>query len=480
MDKNLPALKPYLDSLKQLCSCLSKEDLMELILSLAKEVPAKQRNGFLETIDRLSRERPPLAADEGILEEIEALKEEIGRRIASIEDGSYHEDHYQEYGDYGRYGRRGSYYYDDYDEGFPDTLSEDQKFQLESFFQEAADLFLSGQLASAREVYAALYRVVENPYDEDDDVDYSVSDYNLDVEMREARARYCRCVYETTPVPERVPAMLDAMNLQARLSGSRFDVHENNHPMFCDVMDCRPGELTERDQFLPEWRQALRGQSSDRADMLLLEAVYLMEGLPGVQSLVRTWGARQPRAWLFWIWLLVKLRLMTGRIEAAFDKARKIRTLGWSYGEDAGAMLFAAVLSLLCLHRIEAAVVIRRVLKRYGDSGHAGHAFDGEPKQATEDRAGRGICSSEETLRGLQKASVSEEQKHRYLSWALETGRKRIEQIVSNKHRGAYDRAAETLGALAECYLLNGEEEKSRSLIDDIQEPEVQSLPGLP
>ncbi len=34
-------------------------------------------------------------------------------------------------------------------------------------------------------------------------------------------------------------------------------------------------------------------------------AWYLMEGLPGVQSLVRTWGARQPRAWLFWIWLLV-------------------------------------------------------------------------------------------------------------------------------------------------------------------------------
>jgi len=397
------------------------------------------------------------------------------------------------------------------------------------------------------------------------------------VEMREARARYYRCVYETTPVPERVPAMLDAMNLQARLSGSRFDVHENNHPMFCDVMDCRTGELPQRDQFLQEWRQALRGQGSDRADMLLLEAVYLMEGLPGVQSLVRTWGARQPRAWLFWIWLLVseddwpavaavgeealpvvgdgqfraliaeklldagaeisrpdlvlkgrrevfcsvpgeapllqlieeaerqnlrdaeleqalefvcsreniektllvKLLLMTGRIEAAFDKARKIRALGWSYGEGAGAMLFAAVLSLLCLHRIEAAVVIRRVLKRYGDSGHAGHAFDGESKQATEDRAGRGICSSEEILRGLQKASVSEEQKHRYLSWALETGRKRIEQIVSNKHRGAYDRAAETLGALAECYLLNGEEKKSRSLIDEYRNQRYNRYPAF-
>jgi len=183
-------------------------------------------------------------------------------------------------------------------------------------------------------------------------------------------------------------------------------------------------------------------------------------------------------------------RRLAGRIEAAFDKARKIRTLGWSYGEDAGAMLFAAVLSLLCLHRIEAAVVIRRVLKRYGDSGHAGHAFDGEPKQATEDRAGRGICSSEETLRGLQKgseeilrglqkASVSEEQKHRYLSWALETGRKRIEQIVSNKHRGAYDRAAETLGALAECYLLNGEEEKSRSLIDEYRNQRYNRYPAF-
>lgn len=69
--------------------------------------------------------------------------------------------------------------------------------------------------------------------------------------------------------------------------------------------------------------------------------------------------------------------------------------------------------------------------------------------------------------------------KHRYLSWALETGRKRIEQIVSNKHRGAYDRAAETLGALAERYLLNGEEEKSRSLIDEYRNQRYNRYPAF-
>jgi len=173
---------------------LSNEGLTDIILGLAKEVPAKQRIGFLETIDRLSQKQPPVAWDDEILSEIEALKGDIGKRVASIEDGSYYEDHYHEHR------------YWDYD--------------------------------------------------------------------------------------NELPAMLAAMNLHARLNGSRFDVYENNHPMFCDVADSRPGELAERDLFLSRWRDALSGQSSDRADMLLIEATYLLEGLDGVQSLVRTWGGR--------------------------------------------------------------------------------------------------------------------------------------------------------------------------------------------
>ena len=97
MHKNLFVLNLYLESVKKRCSRSSKQELTEIILGLAKEVPAKQRPGFLEAIDRLTREHSPVVVYEQILRRIEALKAEIGQRIASIQDGTYCEDHYQGY-----------------------------------------------------------------------------------------------------------------------------------------------------------------------------------------------------------------------------------------------------------------------------------------------------------------------------------------------------------------------------------------------
>jgi len=74
MNKNRIALEPFLESVKEQCSCLSNEGLTEIILGLVKEIPAKQRAGFLRTIDRLSQEQPPAAWDEEILSQIEALE----------------------------------------------------------------------------------------------------------------------------------------------------------------------------------------------------------------------------------------------------------------------------------------------------------------------------------------------------------------------------------------------------------------------
>lgn len=165
--------------------------------------------------------------------------------------------------------------------------------------------------------------------------------------------------------------------------------------------------------------------------------------------------------------LLVKMLLMAGRIDTAFEKGGKIRALGWSYGERAGAVLFGGILSFLCMDRIEEAAIIRRVLLRYADSNSERYAFAEESDDGPEDRAGPGICISGEILRGLKETTVSAEEERKYLLWAVRTGRRRIEQIVFNRHRRAYDRAAEVLGSLAECYVLNGEEKKGRAIISE-------------
>ena len=83
------------------------------------------------------------------------------------------------------------------------------------------------------------------------------------------------------------------------------------------------------------------------------------------------------------------------------------------------------------------------------------------------------ICINHETdvsfyqaiLAGLKQKRFSKVKKVEYFTWAEKIGKKRIEHIVSNKHRNAYDRAAQVLGALAEVYLATGQKKKATGIV---------------
>jgi broad specificity phosphatase PhoE len=550
----LLGLKPYLESLKEQCDRLSKQELTEVLLGLAKEARPRQRAAFLEKIDRLSRSNPQARWDEGILAEIEALKAEIGERIASIRDGTYHDREFEEHG------------FPEYDDETPEELSEEQQERLEGFFEDASQLFLSGDMKRARKVYASLLGLMAEPTEGERSAG-CLSCYPLQTDLREARARHARCVYETTPLPRRAPALLAVMKPEARLSEQEFDIYDNLYPMLADVMDSRPGELPDKDAFLARWLQALSGNRSDRARMLLLEAALLLEGPPGVYAQVRRWGEAQPRAWLFWMrfltrkedwpavgaaasealpkiagcglrsriaeqlaeagrragrpdWILagqrelffsgpnddrllrlieeasdqgardeelkkaldfvvaaprgleglrVKLLLMAGRLDEAFQAAARTAAIGWSYSESAGAVLFGSVLAFACRRQLDAAVTVKRVLARHADAERRARFFDEESDGYGGRRSSPEPASSvaAEILRGLENASVTTQQEEQFLQWAIRIGSKRIEQIVSSQHRSAYQRAAEVLGALAECFLLRGDMAKARDTMQE-------------
>ncbi len=548
MKEKLLSLRPYVELIEKHCNSLSKKELMDIILGLAKEVPSRKRIEFLDKISDLSRKGVHVSWSGDILQQIEALKEDILNRIASIEDGSYYED----YDDL--------YYYDDEE---PDPVSGEQKEELEGFFKEASDLFLSDQLEEARKIYETLFDLLNNP---DPSQDYYSSplipDYHLDIEMREARARYCRCVYETSNPKDRTKEMLEAIDLHAPLRRDRFDIYENNYPMLLDVVNAKTGELPEWGKFLFGWKEALLRENTDRANLLLLEAVDMMEGLDGVKRHVHKWKQKQPMGYLYWIqqlesrgdwkavasaceealsvlpqnnlraqaakklvsaggmlnkWvlvlkgkrevfyslpgdshllvlleeaqkhderskeitgvldhlyrkekekrsLLVKALLMAGRLGEAFEKAKRSKALGWSYGENEGAVLFAAILSALVLKRIDEANIIKKVLERYADSYM--DKFSGfEEEEKTE----KNLRVSDEILLGLKDIVISEEEKQKYITWAENLGKRRIDSIVSNKHRKAYRRAAEVLVALAECFYLLGEKDDSKRIIEDFR-----------
>jgi hypothetical protein len=79
----------------------------------------------------------------------------------------------------------------------------------------------------------------------------------------------------------------------------------------------------------------------------------------------------------------------------------------------------------------------------------------------------------------LRSATTSPEEITQYRLWAMSIGRRRVEQIVCAKHRGAYDRAAEVLAALAECCVLNGDEEGGRDLIDEYRNRKFNRYPAF-
>ncbi len=281
------ALKPYLEALKAHCEALSKEGLIETILNLAQEVPVAERGEFLEKIRALSPEVAPQAREaeknfEAILfERIAALREEIEERISSIEDGTYwdHVD-YEEQG---------------YEEEDPDRVTEEQLDELEQLFVEAGGIFLAGQLDTARRLYVDLFAILGS----DEDIPLGFS--RLSLVLGEGKARFCRCVYETTEKERRVEEFFQCMDIGAAMNRFRLDLSSELFPMLQGVIDARPGDLPELDSFLPAWEKRLARSHTSRAAVLRLEALDRLEGTEGLSRLARQWKAGQPIGYLFWI-----------------------------------------------------------------------------------------------------------------------------------------------------------------------------------
>jgi hypothetical protein len=70
----------------------------------------------------------------------------------------------------------------------------------------------------------------------------------------------------------------------------------------------------------------------------------------------------------------------------------------------------------------------------------------------------------------LPRLSLSKEQQKTLLVWCLNVAKRRTEAIVSDKHRGSYDKAARLLGACAEVLRLRGEPAAADTLLEKIRE----------
>jgi len=536
------ALKPYLEKITGYCSTLSNQELTDILIRLARDIPTSGRVNFLEKIEsclpgRRSATMPDTDPVEQILDDIEALKENIEERIRVIEDGSYWDDP-DVWGEDGYY------------EEEPDYISEDQEEEFGSFFNDAERLFLDDRLADARKVYEALFNLI---HDIREEAYFSPPD---EIDIREARARYCRCVYETANTDKRLHEFIGAMQVDVS-DPYHENEYDEDYPLMQDVIDAKPGEMADLESFLPAWEKALiKKGTKGRPAGLLLETVNRLEGINGVSRLAQEWKDSQPQGYVFWLNILKKQNdqkdiirvsteglkalkegrpregvaefmidaakelhdanhillgkrerffsymsdqnlldlvdeaatqckrdneldtiinffegrkaidegkelyaralLMSGNLNSAFTLAKNEKGVGWSSGNNAG-VVFGTVLSVLADHA-EKAGTIKTLLKDYANK----RAIYSERFSIDN---GEGTSFYDEIIKGLTQNKEAKSQAAEYLSWAEEIGKRRIEHIVSNKHRHAYERAAQVLGSLAEAYMAMGQKSNAAKIL---------------
>jgi hypothetical protein len=535
-------LKPYLETIATHCASLNKEELLEIIMRLAKTISPEARLNFLHTILPEDNRAADLAATPGedkLLEEIRQLQEDVDERISSIEDGSY-------------YDRHDTWEEPDDEEG-PDYFSEEQKQALETLFSQVSNLFLSNQIATAKEGFAELFN-------------FPLEHTILNINLREPRARYCRCIYETTPTERRVQELLTAIAPEGSLGLTHQSLLAGEYPFLQDVINARPDELPDFDQFLPAWQQALADFQTDRAAILCLEANYLSNGLEGVATLARQWKDRQPYGYLFWleklfdqanwqeiatvcqealyalsyserrakvadslIYAADKLKdlplLLKGKREQCLSLPNEYFLLQWLNEAEAQgkkteeltiALTFLAKKSRLvslyaktCLiaGELEKAFTLAKEEKSYGWSySSAGVVFAGLltallPPNTPPPRCIRNLLEHyveksaypyraeatlptgkrmiDQVLQGLRSKEYTPAERTQYLEWAENLGKGRIEHIVNNKFRKAYGRAAEVLGALAEYFILTDHQEHALSLITHYRDVQFTRYPAF-
>lgn len=165
----------------------------------------------------------------------------------------------------------------------------------------------------------------------------------------------------------------------------------------------------------------------------------------------------------------IEAMLMLGQIDNALEIVKKGPKLGWSSRRDLG-LSFSGILIALSNADIKTNTQ-SNLLKNYIES-----EFSYSKYVETYDEQNF-IC--QELYEGLKNVKLGDS-KEKELFLTLETlGKSRIDEIVSNKHRRAYKRAAEVLGALAEYYLIKNDKQKATSLITEFRNQKYKRYPAF-
>ncbi|PTL77024.1 hypothetical protein [Vitiosangium sp. GDMCC 1.1324] len=160
---------------------------------------------------------------------------------------------------------------------------------LTALFSHAQEASERGQYPLAREAYHALFELLTY----EDEFGRGLRPEHLSqVDFPEARARYLRAVYLTTPPEQRAPVLLEQMRRVRSL------LPRGPRPLMQDWLDISSEPLPDSDVFLRDWVSLLREQDGPDADAWLREAIRLSQGTRGLRELAFSEPSRHPRAFV--------------------------------------------------------------------------------------------------------------------------------------------------------------------------------------
>ncbi|MFE8604056.1 hypothetical protein [Archangium violaceum] len=257
-------LKDFREAVDARLADLSPEELRALLRLLASRVPSSERLSFLHFL------RAPLDPSAHAALHSHALLEDISELARSLPDKAREwEDIWPENDSLGPYAE------------FLEPLT--------SLFQRAQEASERGQHPLARDAYRALFSLLEYT---DDQGRGPRPEHLSHVDFPEARARYLRAVYFTTPPEQRSPLLLEEMcSLRQLLSRA-------HRPLVQEWLDISSEPLPDFDLFLRDWSSLLRQQEGPDADAWLREAIRLSQGTRGLRELAFSEPSRHPRAFV--------------------------------------------------------------------------------------------------------------------------------------------------------------------------------------
>jgi len=174
--------------------------------------------------------------------------------------------------------------------------------------------------------------------------------------------------------------------------------------------------------------------------------------------------------------LELQIYLLKGDYEKAAAQMGKSKSLGWSAGEDPGALGTPFFLFSKWDSGKKVAANLSELWKEAtGPDPFSYHDYDGVWKGEEISKGRLKPAKAEARFRSylegvLKEIPLTEDEKEKYFRSAQKIALMRIDAIVGNQHRKSYWKAAQLLIAVAEVYWSNGKMAKGQKIIARIRE----------